>query len=380
MVYCVKECIKRHNTMPAFGGTRMNVYSEEEKYWIWLASLGLGAKATYQALRLCGSAEAFFDAVKCGSEAIEKLPSETLQLARAGCSAQRAAEVMAELSSKGINALTRLNPDYPARLAAIPWPPPVLFVKGRLSDMHRAVGIVGTRRCTRRGFEFTRRLAAELDGMCVVSGLARGIDTAAHLGALDAGAPTVAVLGCGADVIYPPENAELFHRISQTGAVVSELPLGTQPYLGHFPVRNRIIAGLSRGLIVVESEMKGGTAITASLAVKYGRDMFAVPGPPYMSMGELPNSLIASGAVPVLSAADIKTYYGEGVPSAEAQEAKPVMDLTQAKIYELLRREDLSAEGLAALSGLEPGELSIALTMMELSGIIRRLPGGKYGV
>jgi DNA processing protein len=216
--------------------------------------------------------------------------------------------------------------------------------------------------------------------MTVVSGLARGIDTAAHLGALDAGAATVAVLGCGVDVIYPPENDELHHRISQSGAVISELPLGTQPYLGHFPVRNRIIAGLSRGLLVVESELKGGTAITASLAVKYGRDMFAVPGPPYMSMGELPHKLIASGAVPVASAVDIRRFYGEDMQSGEEQEAKPVLDLTQARIYELLRREDMSAEGLAALSGLEPGELSIAITMMELSGVIRRLPGGKYGV
>ena len=359
----------------------MNGYSEEENYWVWLASLGLGAKATYQAIKSCGSAAAFFDAVKNGSDVIQDLPAETLQLARAGCSEQRVAEVLAELSSKNIQALTRLSPDYSVRLALIPWPPPVLFVRGQLPDMQRAVGIVGTRRCTRRGYEFTRHLASELDGMPVVSGLARGIDTAAHLGALDADAPTVAVLGCGADVIYPPENAELFHRISQSGgAVVSELPLGTQPYLGHFPVRNRIIAGLSRGLLVVESEMKGGTAITASLAVKYGRDMFAVPGPPYMSMGELPNSLIAAGACPVSTAADVLEFYGEGKATAEAEEARPVMDLTQARIYELLRREDLSAEGLAALSGLEPGELSIALTMMELGGIIRRLPGGKYGV
>ena len=358
----------------------MNSYSEEERYWIWLASLGLGAKATYQALRLYGSAQAFFDAVKTGAETAEALPRETLQLARAGCSTQRVDEILAELSSKEIYALTRLSTDYPARLASIPWPPPVLFVKGNIEHMQRSVGIVGTRRCTRRGFELTRRMAAELDGMPVVSGLARGIDTAAHLGALDAQTPTVAVLGCGADVIYPPENAELFHRISQSGAVVSELPLGTQPYLGHFPVRNRIIAGLCRGLLVVESEMKGGTAITASLAMRYGRDMFAVPGPPYMSMAQLPNALIAKGAVPVSQAADILKYYKEGETAAEAEEAKPMLDLTQARVYELLRREDMSAEGLAALSGLEPGELSIALTMMELAGFIRRLPGGKYGV
>lgn len=358
----------------------MNDYTEEEKYWIWLASLGFSAKVFYQALKLCGSAGDFFDAVKSNSDALQSLPADTLRAARAACSKQRMNEIVCELSSKYIYALTRLSADYPETLSAIPWPPPVLFVKGKLCGWTNTIGIVGTRRCTRRGYEHTRRIAGELEGMCVVSGLARGIDTAAHLGALDGGLPTVAVLGCGVDVIYPPENEEVYHRIIQNGAVISELPVGATPYMGNFPVRNRIIAGLSLGLLVVESEMKGGTAITASLAVKYGKDIFAVPGPPYKSMSELPSALISAGAVPVSDAEDIMAYYGSDMAAQKKEQAQPVLDLTQARIYELLRQEDLSAEGVAALSGLLPDDVNIALTMMELSGVIRRLGGGKYGV
>lgn len=358
----------------------MNGYTEEEKHWIWLASLGLNAKAFFQALRTFGSAADFFNAVKNDSADLAALPAEMRSLARSACSHQRMAEVLAELSTKKIYALTMLSADYPSSLKSIPWPPPVLFVKGELKDMERAIGIVGTRRCSRRGFEHTRRIAGELDGMTVVSGLARGIDTAAHIGALDAGLKTVAVLGCGVDVVYPPENEALYHRICENGGVISELPVGATPYMGNFPVRNRIIAGLSRSLLVVESEMKGGTAITASLAVKYGRDVFAVPGPPYMSMTELPNALIAAGAIPAFSAAEILVYYGERKAEGKAAEAEPILDLMQARIYELLRQGDLSAEGVAVLSGLEPGETNISLTMMELKGVIRRLPGGKYGV
>jgi len=213
-----------------------------------------------------------------------------------------------------------------------------------------------------------------------VSGLARGIDTAAHLGALDTGITTVAVLGCGADVIYPPENEEIYHKIIQNGAVISELPAGAAPHMGNFPVRNRIIAGLTRGLLVVESEMKGGTAITASLAVQYGRDLFAMPGPPYIGMAELPNALISAGAVPVSDAEDLLEYYGVHTAGHKNEQAQPVLDFTQARVYELLRQQDLSAEGVAALSGLSPGEVNVALTMMELSGVIRRIAGGKYGI
>jgi DNA processing protein len=287
---------------------------------------------------------------------------------------------MAALAAKNITAVTRLDDEYPARLAGIAWPPPVLFVRGVLPAMDEAIGIVGTRGCTRRGFEHARSLAAELN-MPVVSGMARGIDTAAHLGAMDAKTPTVAVLGCGADVVYPPENDALYHMIAETGAVVSELPLGTGPTAANFPVRNRIIAGLCRGLLVVESGLSGGTAITASLAVGMGRDVFAVPGPPWLEASALPNTLIAQGAVPVSDAADIRAFYGDKTKTPAREDAAlPQMDFFQQRIYELLRHEDMGIEQIAAAVKGEPGEVSVTLTMMELNGLCRRVPGGKFGV
>ena len=146
--------------------------------------------------------------------------------------------------------------------------------------------------------------------MTVVSGMANGIDTAAHRGAMDAGAPTVAVLGCGADVIYPPDNAEIYHYAISHGAVVSELPPGAQPSPQHFPARNRIVTGLSRGTLIVESEIKGGTAISAAVAITQGRDVFAVPGSAGLQMSALPNMLIKQGAAAVTQADDILLFYG----------------------------------------------------------------------
>jgi DNA processing protein len=356
------------------------IYTEEQKHWIWLASLpGIGAKTFYRLLKAYGSAADFYDAVAAGRIEADKIPPDVMAAAKAACSKARAAEILAELESKSIHVITRLDDIYPAQLAAIPWPPPVLFVRGKLPALDDAIGIVGTRGCTRRGFEHTRTVAAELH-MPVVSGMARGIDTAAHLGALDGASPTVAVLGCGVDVVYPPENDALYHRIVETGAVVSELPPGAGPVAANFPVRNRIIAGLCRGLLVAESGLAGGTAITASLAIGYGRDIFVMPGSPYIASSALPNELLTKGAVAVRSAADIRSFYGEKTLDASRAEVDlPPMDFFQQRIYELLRREDMSVEDIAAAMQGAPGEVGAALTMMELSGLCRRLPGGKYG-
>ncbi len=357
-------------------------YSDEQKYWIWMASLpGMGAKTFYRLLKTYGSAADFFDAAAMGHTDVKGLPPELMKSAKAAASHARVSELLAELAAKDISVITRLDAEYPTRLAGIPWPPPVLFVKGKLPALDDAIGIVGTRACTRRGFEHARKIAAELN-MPVVSGMARGIDTAAHLGALDAKMPTVAVLGCGVDVIYPPENDALYHQILETGAVISELPPGTGPNAANFPVRNRIIAGLSRGLFVVESDIKGGTAITASLAVSFGRDVFAMPGSPFLASSALPCELLANGAYPVRDAADIRAFYGaktgETIDTTEA--GLPPMDFFQQRIYELLQREDMSIEDIAAAVQGAPGEVSAQLTMMELSGLCKRLPGGRFGV
>jgi DNA processing protein len=365
-------------------------YTEQEKYWIWMAYMPeIGPKAFYYIMKEFGDAGTFFDAVKTGSP-LENISADIARAAKAACSEQRLAEIITGLNTKGIAAVTRLSDAYPEPLERIPFPPPVLFVKGSLNGIFDTekqldcLSIVGTRRCTRKGYELAYSIAKELAeaGVAIISGMARGIDTAAHSGALDAGGNTVAVLGCGSDVIYPPESDDIYKRTSENGAVISELPPGTQPLAANFPVRNRIIAGLSRGTLIVESEAEGGTAITASMAVSTGRDVFAVPGAPYLKTSELANMLIKEGANPVRSAADILVFYGAaGAEKSSAVRIEQIqLDFLQRQIYNLLLQGDTSVECMALSIKYPQSEINSALTLMELGGLIKRLPGGKYGI
>ena len=362
--------------------------STEEKYWIVLASATeVTPKLFYNIIKQYGCAEAFADAVRMESSSLDTLPPNAVRAARAVLSDARIAEAVSELHVKGIRAVTRLNEEYPKALAEIQYPPPVLYVKGSLMELDNAISIVGTRRCSMRGFETARNIAKKLcSHMTVVSGMASGIDTAAHRGVMDAGARTVAVLGCGVDIVYPPENAEIYHYAQEQGAVVSELPPGTQPLIQHFPARNRIVTGLSRGTLIVESEMQGGTAISAMMAIGQGRDVFAVPGAPHIPMSELSNTLIKQGATAVLEAADILDFYGLR-PSEYAGHEAPIaknkqlqLDFLQKQIYNLLKQGDMSTEDIACSIDQPQSEINTALTMMELFGIICRLPGSKYGL
>jgi DNA processing protein len=368
----------------------MQNITEEEKYWIWLTCVpDIAPKTFYYILKEFGSAESFFNIVADPSTLPDGLPERFVSSARAACSGQRVSEIIAELNSKDISVLTRLSPGYPQALTVTQYPPPVLFLRGSAAvfdsnSENKFISIVGTRRCTRKGFDLARFIAKELAeaGVTVVSGMARGIDTAAHMGALDAGGETIAVLGCGADVIYPPENEELYNKITGSGVIISELPPGTQPLAENFPVRNRIIAGISHGTLIIESEEEGGTAITASMAVSLGRDVFAAPGAPYLQMSALSNMLIAKGAYPVTSAKEILEYYGrlsyKKTGSAGIKQIQ--LDFLQRQIYNLLLQGDASVENMALCIEYPQSEINAALTMMELGGIIKRLPGGKYGV
>jgi len=369
----------------------MQNYTEEEKYWIWLSYVpDIAPKLFYHIMKDFGDAQSFFDAVKNDSALLESLPAKFVCSAKEASTEQRAAEIIAELNARGIFALTRLLDEYPQMLTQIPYPPPVLFCKGSIDGVfvsNNSIGcisIVGTRRCTRKGAELARSIARDLSaaGVTIVSGMARGIDTAAHTGALDAGGKTVAVLGCGADVIYPPESEQIYYKTIENGAVISELPAGTQPLAENFPVRNRIIAGLSKGTLIVESEERGGTAITASMAISFGRDVFAVPAGPYLHMAALPDMLISNGALPVTCAADILKFYGLGNDKdtgiAAAQQIQ--LDFLQRQIYNLLLQGDTSVENIAGGIEYPQSEINSALTMMELGGLIKRTPGGKYGI
>lgn len=361
----------------------MTQITEEKKYWVWMASiLEITPKAFYHILMLFGCAGNFFDAVSTNSQVLSKVPKKILAAARKAATKQYIAETMSELTSKGVKTITRLCEDYPKLLADINYPPPVLFVKGNLKTIGDCISIVGTRRPTRHAVNLTEKLAQELceTGFTIVSGMAYGIDAAAHRGALKAKGNTIAVLGSGVDVIYPRDNKQIYHDMADRGAVVSELPMGTEPLYSNFPARNRIVTGMSMGTIIVESEQKGGTAISARLAVSQNRDVFAVPGMNRMS--QLPNTLIKQGAVPITCADDVLTYYGRNAKNIETshEQSQIQLDFLQRDIYNLLLKGDLSVESISERIEYTPSEISTSLTMMELSGLVKRLPGGNYGI
>src|SRR5512136_339040 len=236
---------------------------------------------------------------------LDRRALEYLLAARASLDLE--AEV-ARVARVGAKADTWDDPDYPPLLKSIAAAPPLLYVKGGFATADQwAVAIVGTRRATAYGREVARTLATDLarSGVTIVSGLARGIDAAAHQAALDAGGRTIAVLGHGIDFVYPPEHRQLAGHIIERGALVSDYAIGTAPDGKNFPPRNRIISGLSLGVLVVEGDESSGARITADFALEHGRDVFAVPGNILQRSSRLPNKLIQQGATPVLAASDI---------------------------------------------------------------------------
>ena len=264
------------------------------------------------------------------------------------------------------------DPRYPVLLRRICDPPPVLYVRGQLEEEDDAatVAVVGSRAATMAGRTLARAMARDLAawGVTVVSGLARGIDTAAHEGALDAPGRTVAVLGCGLDRTYPAENERLAGRIAEAGAVVSEFALGTPPLPEHFPRRNRVIAGWSQAVVVVEAAIRSGALNTARCAADEGRDVLAVPGHPTQPGSAGANQLIRDGAGLVRSATDVAHELGVEPPSSAPVPADPLLRA-------LAPDAPATVEELRARSGLETSELLARLTELELRDVVRRLPG-----
>ena len=276
----------------------------------------------------------------------------------------------------GIAIVGRDEPDYPVFLGRIFDPPPVLWVRGQLraTEGPVSVGIVGSRAATAAGRALARGMARELAaaGATIVSGLARGIDTAAHKGALDAGGRTVAVLGSGMDRPYPPENEALSAAVAERGAVVSEFPLGTVPHPQNFPRRNRVIAGWSRVVVVVEAAEKSGALATARAALEEGREVFAVPGHPSLPTSAGCNRLIRDGALLVRGGADVAEEIGLAAPVAP--DAASGDDVLRA----LRSDAPSSLEELGRRSGLETPALLVRLTELELADKVRRLPGALF--
>jgi len=363
-------------------------YTAMEQYWIWLSSVeGIGPKRFYQLLSVFEDARQVWDALGAGG-----FPAEMRFLGRPALMALRDARDEAyfyrlfdRLERLGIRCLTRIGEGYPARLTGIFDPPPTLYVRGECSlDSERMFAIVGSRRCTRDGQRAAREIAQGLAQaeVTVVSGMARGIDTHAHEGALTGQGRTIAVLGCGVDVCYPPENEALMAQILEGGgAVVSEYMPGTQPLAGNFPARNRIISGLCDGTLLVEGAKKSGAMITVDFALEQGRDVFAVPGSIYSPLAATPNRMIVDGATPVLSPWEVLEYY-HWAKRPEVSDADPhrevALDPDEEKLVEPLREQELSFEELVQITGFPVQKLNSHLTMLELRGIIVKVPGGMY--
>ena len=312
-----------------------------------------------------------------------------------GIAAVDEAAVDAELAlaqEAGAEVLCLEDPAYPRPLKLIDDPPPVLYVRGELAEADAvALGVVGSRRCTHYGLEQAERFGGLLGraGFTVISGGARGIDSAAHRGALAAGGRTIAVMGCGLARIYPPENLKLFDRMiaERRGAVISELPMQVEVKAANFPRRNRIISGLSLGVLVVEAARRSGSLITARLAAEQGKDVFAVPGRVDSPFSQGTNALIADGATMATDLEDILDALdrvGEALKSAGAVEAakpappQPELTKDEARLMGYLAEAELSLDELVRRTGLPAAKVTAAMTMLAIKGLVKQLPGGVF--
>lgn len=286
------------------------------------------------------------------------------------------------ISQANVHVLTWADPEYPPNLRQIYNAPPVLYVRGAIEKRDEwAVAIVGTRRASVYGKEAARMLGSGLAGagVTIVSGMARGIDTVAHRSCLDAGGRTIAILGCGVDVVYPHENARLAAEISERGALVSEYPLGTQPEASNFPPRNRIISGLTLGTVVVEASRRSGALITAGFSAEQGRDVFAVPGNVFARGSEGVNRLIQQGAKLVCSANDVLEELNLTMVSEQAQVRAVIPENeTEAVLLDHLSAEPVHVDVLRGAVELPIAQVSSALALMELKGMVRQVGGMNY--
>lgn len=355
---------------------------DQRRYWIGFhLTPGIGAARIGRLVDHFGTLERAWQAPaeQLKQAGIARDGIETILATRAKIDLERE---MARLEQHGVTALTLEDDDYPRLLRHITSPPPVIYVRGGLLPVDElAIGVVGTRRSTGYGTDMASRISRDLAtaGVTVVSGLALGIDTVAHRAALEAGGRTVAVFGCGLDTIYPPRNRMLASQIAESGALVTEYPLGTRPDARNFPVRNRIISGLSRGVVVIEAPMRSGALITTTFAADQGRDVYAVPGSALSPASAGSHALIRDGAMLVTSASDILAQLDIDAANAHTQSRLQLPD-TQAEriLYALVGAEPRHVDELCHESGLSIQDTSGTLLAMELKGFVRQTGSQHY--
>lgn len=337
---------------------------------------GLGGEAQRRLLAAFGPPNSIFAA---GHAAARGVVGERADQLFSNGNRDAVEAALAWASEPGHGIITLADSEYPPALLAIPDPPTLLYLRGRTELLRRpALAIVGSRNATPQGLRTAGAFARELagQGFAIVSGLALGVDAAAHQGALDAGGDTLAVIGTGPDRIYPARNKELALTISERGLVISEFPLATPPLAGNFPRRNRIISGLAQGVLVVEAAIGSGSLITARLAAEQGREVFAIPGSIHSPLARGCHQLIKEGAKLVESSQDIlDEFAAAALPPRRAPvpAAQPETPLLQA-----IGHDPCSLDELAARTGLGAETLLAELLSLELAGAVATLPGNRY--
>jgi len=358
------------------------------QYWIWLSNLQEVSPSNKQRLvAKFRDARAIYDAHESDYKAIGLSDRECRELGKK--SLRDVDHILKVCAQEKIQIITIDDPIYPELLREIANPPYVLYARGKFPeiDSRFTFGIVGTRKADQSGIEIAYRMASELahSGAYIISGMAEGIDGAANTGALDAGGETLAVLGCGVDICYPVFHERLMAQIIERGAVVSEFPPGTRPLPGNFPVRNRIISGLSRGILVVEAPEKSGAQITAGFALQQNRDLFVAPGniDSYLYRGS--NQLIKDGAKMVLGVGDIleeyRTRYPELKQVGEGQSGNvdwSELSDDEKQVLKTIGYDELTADEIIQKSELNAQVVLSALTMLELQGIISQNAGRRF--
>jgi DNA processing protein len=368
---------------------------QTDDYLGWLAlalTPGLGARMAGKLLGEFGSPDAIFNASLTTLEA-RRLPAAVAQAIHSKRPLSDAAKELAQVQAAGCRLLTWDQPEYPSRLRETYDPPPLLYVAGNAALLtSHLVAIVGARRPSPYGNQMAERLGRDLAarGLVIVSGLARGIDASAHRGALNANGKTIGILGCGIDVVYPKENKKLFEEIRERGALVSEFPMGTFPAPQNFPIRNRIIAGMVLGVVVVEGAQYSGSLITARLAMEFGREVYGVPGNATQSASFGPNQLIKQGAKLVTGWEDVVEELPTPVRSellaveSVSQEerallAQESLGASERPIYDLLSTDkSCHVDELVETSGLTSSEVLATLFDLEMKGMVRQLPGKQF--
>jgi len=352
---------------------------EKVKNWILLSKISsYGFSGINNLVEKVGSPDEIISAPLEKIKHVSKIEKDTIKLIR-----KKALEISLEddyrlIQKHNVKLIKYTDPSYPDSLKNISDPPFLIYLRGELKkEDEKAVALVGTRRATAYGKIAAKKLARELAraGLTIVSGMARGIDTCAHEGALEEGGRTIAVLGCGVDIVYPPENNSLMKEIIGHGAVISEFSLGTKPFARNFPRRNRIISGLSRGVVVVEAPLKSGALITADFALEQGKEVFAVPGIITSPYSKGTNKLLKEGAKVVEDAADVLEEIGVSFSDIKISSFDNQLSFEEKIVLDELTAKPSHIDELIKKTGLPVGKIADILIKLQLKGMVKELPG-----